>query len=456
MNPSDPALQSLLLRIADAIQKQPIPQRRASWRMRWTERFVNFAGQPGSPKSIADCRKQFLAEVASTQSATPWLLQEIEEAIRLFVSLAEPAELSVLLQRQSSPHEPERPRTPSPHPISQGRPVKLIDQIRGVIRAKHYSRRTEEAYIHWARQFILFHDKRHPLEMGEIEVASFLEHLAVNKAVAASTQNQALNALVFLYATVLQKPFGKLGKITRAKRPQRLPSVLSQTEIGKLFDVMQGSSALMARLLYGAGLRLTECVNLRVKDINFETNQILIRDGKGFKDRMTMLPEMLKNDLAAQIKRVKQLHDNDLKAENGHVTLPYALSRKYPNLAKSWHWQYVFPAGKLVWDGDVQLWRARVRYSNRASVDGTQGRKHNDDLHSCPQETGLGRQESARSTTDQVGSNAVSVSGEVRIPTAFSDTFISSTTSTNWQILAESTFKRIEVWRVRVLEFVLE
>jgi integron integrase len=325
--------------------------------MRWTERFVNFAGQPGSPKSIADCRKQFLAEVASTQSATPWLLQEIEEAIRLFVSLAEPAELSVLLQRQSSPHEPERPRTPSPHPISQGRPVKLIDQIRGVIRAKHYSRRTEEAYIHWARQFILFHDKRHPLEMGEIEVASFLEHLAVNKAVAASTQNQALNALVFLYATVLQKPFGKLGKITRAKRPQRLPSVLSQTEIGKLFDVMQGSSALMARLLYGAGLRLTECVNLRVKDINFETNQILIRDGKGFKDRMTMLPEMLKNDLAAQIKRVKQLHDNDLKAENGHVTLPYALSRKYPNLAKSWHWQYVFPAGKLVWDGDVQLWR---------------------------------------------------------------------------------------------------
>lgn len=235
--------------------------------------------------------------------------------------------------------------------------MKLIDQIRGVIRAKHYSRRTEEAYIHWARQFILFHDKRHPLEMGEIEVASFLEHLAVNKAVAASTQNQALNALVFLYGTVLQKPFGKLGKITRAKRPQRLPSVLSQAEVGRLFDVMQGSSALMARLLYGAGLRLTECVSLRVKDINFETNQILIRDGKGFKDRMTMLPELLKNDLAAQMKRVKQLHDNDLKVENGHATLPYALSRKYPNLAKSWQWQYVFPAAKLVWDKDVQLWR---------------------------------------------------------------------------------------------------
>jgi integron integrase len=357
MNPSDPALQSLLLRIADAIQKQPIPPRRASWRMRWVERFVNFVSQPGSPESIAACREQFLTEIASTQSATPWLLREIEEVIGLFTSLAGVAELSALLQRQPSPHEREHLPPPPPQPISRARPVKLIDQIRAVIRTRHYSRRTEEAYIHWVRKFILFHDKRHPLEMGETEVASFLEHLAVNKSVAASTQNQALNALVFLYGTVLEKPFGKLPTITRAKRPQRLPSVLSQAEVERLFSAMQGHLALMARLLYGAGLRLTECVNLRVKDINFETNQILIRDGKGFKDRMTMLPEILKDELVAQLKRVKQQHDNDLKIGNGHATLPYALSRKYPNLSKSWQWHYIFPAAKLVWDKDAQFWR---------------------------------------------------------------------------------------------------
>jgi integron integrase len=268
--------------------------------------------------------------------------------------LAEQADLGVLLQRKPS-HEQRQVPSPPRLPTPVGRPAKLIDQIRAVIRAKHYSRRIEEAYVHWTRQFILFHNKRHPLEMGEIEVASFLEHLAVNKAVAASTQNQALNALVFLYGTVLQKPLGKLGTITRAKRPQRLPSVLSQAEVERLFNVMQGSYSLIARLLYGAGLRLTECVSLRVKDIDFETNQILVRDGKGFKDRMTMPPEMFKNDLVAQIKRVKEQHDNDFKLGNGRATLPYALSRKYPNLAKSWQWQYVFPTAKLVLDGNAQL-----------------------------------------------------------------------------------------------------
>jgi integron integrase len=324
--------------------------------MRWAERFVNFIRQSQSPESIAHCRERFLAEVASTQSASPRLLQEIDEATGLLVQLAEPAEVSALLQRPALPAQATARPLP-PQLERSSRPAKLIDQIRAVIRARHYSRRTEEAYIHWARQFIVFHGKRHPLEMGEIEVASFLEHLAVNKAVAASTQNQALNALVFLYGKVLQKPFGKLGTITRAKRPQRLPSVLSQAEVGSLFCAIRGSLALMARLLYGAGVRLTECVNLRVKDINFETNQILIRDGKGFKDRMTMLPEMLKDDLFGQLKRVKLRHDDDLKIGHGHATLPYALSRKYPNLSKSWQWQYVFPAAKLVWDKDSQLWR---------------------------------------------------------------------------------------------------
>jgi integron integrase len=249
--------------------------------------------------------------------------------------------------------KPSSDLQPGPVP----RPPRLLNQLRSVIQMKHYSRRTEEAYVYWARKFILFNGKRHPLEMGEIEVARFLEHLAVNKSVAASTQNQALNALVFLYETVLRKPFGQLGKITRAKRPKRLPTVLTQAEVQKLLTAMEGQYGLMGKLLYGAGLRLTECVNLRVKDINFETNQILVRDGKGFKDRVTMLPKMVKSELLEQIKRTKLVHQKDLKDGNGHTTLPYALARKYPNLSKSWNWQYIFGAAKVVWDDKANLWR---------------------------------------------------------------------------------------------------
>jgi integrase len=214
----------------------------------------------------------------------------------------------------------------------ESQPPRLMDQIRAAIRTKHYSPRTEEAYLHWARRFILFHNKRHPLEMGEVEVGSFLEQLVVNKAVAASTQNQALNALVFLSGTVLRKPFGQLRNLTRAKRPKRLPTVLTQGEVLSLLSAMNGRFGLMARLLYGAGLRLTECASLRIKDIDFNANQILVRDGKGFKDRVTMLPEMVKEGLANQVKRLKLFHQTELRRGQGHATLPYALARKYPSL----------------------------------------------------------------------------------------------------------------------------
>ena len=193
--------------------------------------------------------------------------------------------------------------------------------------------------------------------MGEDEVGRFLQHLALNKDVAASTQNQALNALVFLYGSVLKRPFGKLPNVLRAKRPKRLPSVLSQSEVHRLLSAMKGTSALMARLLYGAGLRLTECTTLRVKDVDFSTNQILIRDGKGFKDRVTMLPEAIRAELSEWIKRLKIFHQKELQVGKGLATLPYALARKYPNLAKSWQWQYVFPSAKIVWDAEGKLWR---------------------------------------------------------------------------------------------------
>lgn len=236
-------------------------------------------------------------------------------------------------------------------------PPRLLDQVRAGIRTKHYSPRTEEAYIYWVRQFILFHRKRHPLEMGEPEIGSFLQHLAINKGVAASTQNQALNALVFLYGAVLNRSIGKLPHIVRAKRPKRLPSVLTQEQVQQLFSAMKGQAGLMARLLYGAGLRLTECTNLRIKDVEFTSNQILVRDGKGFKDRVTMLPEAIRESLLSWIDRLKLFHQKELQAGRGRATLPYALARKYPNLSKSLQWQYVFPARKLVWDAEANVWR---------------------------------------------------------------------------------------------------
>jgi integron integrase len=244
-----------------------------------------------------------------------------------------------------------------PSSASATKPPRLLDQVRAAIRTKHYSHRTEEAYVHWTRKFILFHSKRHPIEMGETEIGQFLHHLALNKRVAASTQNQALNALLFLYGSVLNKPLGKLPNVFRAKRPKRLPSVLRQEEVQRLFVVMKGPYSLMARLLYGAGLRLTECTNLRVKDIDFTTNQILVRDGKGFKDRVTMLPEGIREELLNWINRLKALHQKELERGTGNATLPFALARKYPNLSKSLQWQYVFPAGKLLWDKEAKLWR---------------------------------------------------------------------------------------------------
>jgi integron integrase len=222
--------------------------------------------------------------------------------------------------------------------------ARLLDQVREVIRFKHYSIRTEDAYVQWIKRFIFFHGKRHPREMGATEIEAFLTDLAVRGKVAASTQNQALNALVFFYQKVLHIELGEFSA-ERARRPDRLPVVLTKAETANLLAAMKpGTIGLMARLLYGTGMRLMECVRLRVKDLLFEENQILVRDGKGFKDRVTLLPSSVKAELAAHLERVKLLHQSDLKAGAGEVYLPYALARKYPQAAREWGWQYVFPA----------------------------------------------------------------------------------------------------------------
>lgn len=222
---------------------------------------------------------------------------------------------------------------------------KLLDQVRARIRVKHYSIRTESQYVQWIRRFILFHGKRHPREMGGAEVEAFLSHLAVDGNVAAATQSQALAALLFLYREVLGVELPWLNKITRAKKPVRLPTVLTRTEVQSVLVRMDGTYALMARLLYGTGMRLMECCRLRVKDIDFERREILVRDGKGAKDRVTVLPDSLAQPLQDLLERRRCLYEDDLRKGMAEVYLPDALARKYPGAATDWRWQYVFPSG---------------------------------------------------------------------------------------------------------------
>jgi len=227
------------------------------------------------------------------------------------------------------------------------RPKKLLDQVREAILLKHYSIHTEEAYVNWIKRFILFHHKRHPQEMGRAEIEAFLTHLAVHERVAASTQNQALNALLFLYREVLQQDLTFPIHAIRAKKPKRLPTVLTKEEVRQVLAQLSGTHRLMVQLLYGSGLRLMECVRLRVKDVDFAQRQITVRDGKGMQDRVTMLPNSLVTPLQEHLQRVKRLHEEDLARGYGSVYLPFALERKYPNADREWMWQYVFPSGRL-------------------------------------------------------------------------------------------------------------
>lgn len=225
--------------------------------------------------------------------------------------------------------------------------LSLLEQLRRALRLRHYSIRTERAYLDWVKRFILFHGKRHPREMGTDEIRRFLSHLATDHSVAASTQNQALCALLFLYRQVLGIELPYVEGIERAKRSAHVPVVLTRQEAALVLSRMSGAYRLMASLLYGAGLRLMECVRLRVKDLDFGYRQVTVRDGKGEKDRRTLLPESLAGPLRLHIERVRLQHREDLWAGYGRVYLPYALERKYPAAAAEWVWQWIFPSARL-------------------------------------------------------------------------------------------------------------
>lgn len=223
----------------------------------------------------------------------------------------------------------------------------VIDQLRSEIRVRHYSIRTEQTYTEWVVRFVRYHNLRHPKEMGVAEVNAFLTHLAVDQNVAASTQNQALNALIFFYKHVIRRDLGDLGEVVRAKRPVREPVVLSVDEVERVLSHLRGVHRLMVLLMYGAGLRLIEVIRLRVKDVDFDYGALTVRDGKGQKDRQVPLPQVAVAGLREQLRKVKDVHDRDLREGYGSVHLPFALARKYPNTERAFHWQYVFPSPVL-------------------------------------------------------------------------------------------------------------
>lgn len=227
---------------------------------------------------------------------------------------------------------------------------KLLEKVRDSLRIKHYAYRTEKQYIYWIRRFILFHNKSHPRNMGKTEIEAFLTHLATKELVAASTQNQALNAIAFLYKNVLDLPFDFSLQNVRARRPKRLPTVLTRQEVFKIIECMHDRYRLIIQLLYGSGLRINECVRLRVKDLDFGYHQIHVRDTKGNKDRRTILPETLVRPLQLQMLRANKQHEMDLQDGFGAVYLPHALERKYPYAAREWIWQYIFPSSRITTD----------------------------------------------------------------------------------------------------------
>jgi integron integrase len=239
----------------------------------------------------------------------------------------------------------------------------LIEELRQVLRSKHYSRRTEQSYCNWVRRFVRYHRMRHPGTMGQAEINAFLSHLALSRKVSASTQNQALSAILFLYKGVLKREIGNLDDVIRARRSKHLPIVMTRDEVADVLGRLEGQVWLICSLLYGAGLRLTECLELRVQDIDFSANQIVVRSGKGFKDRVTVLPQSVKRALFDHLKEVRAIHERDLADGYGRIPLPHALAKKYSGADRQWRWQYVFPQ--------------RNRWVNRET--GQQGRHHLDE-----------------------------------------------------------------------------
>ena len=303
------------------------------------------------PQYLRSWSPDFEASSGTARASDPGPLQRTIEAA------AHPSP-PVALTRPPEDAGSRLPVLASRHPFSETRTSpRLLDQVRIAVRLRHYSPSTEQAYTQWVRRFILFHEKRHPRELGSADIERFLTHLAVDRRVSASTQNQALNALVFLYREVLRMDDPVLTEIVRARKPRRLPLVLTQDEVRAVLGQLQGSSWLVAALLYGSGLRLLECLTLRIKDLDFGIHEIRVRDGKGRRDRVAPLPKKLVPPIRTHLERVEAMHREDLQRGFGAVALPGALDTKYPHASRSWSLQWVFPATSRYHDPDARTER---------------------------------------------------------------------------------------------------
>jgi len=351
----------------EALHRQGINEPVDRWYVKRSEQYISAFPDKKLALHTPDDVTGYFSKFGRMSNIKDWQFEQIVNAIQILFKLIDARWLNQVdwqfwkeFSRQLSPDHAtlarENPKTTdigknkrpsgSLAKTRQGH-ANILNQLTAEIRRRNYSIRTEQAYEQWVCRFILFSHDQDPKQLEASDVVAFLQHLAVQSNVAASTQNQALNALVFLYTHILKQPLEALDKFTRAKRPKRLPVVLTQSEITKLLDKMEGRCKLMAALLYGTGMRLMDCVRLRVQDIDFEYQQIVIRDGKGRKDRVVPLPRRLSKALKNHLHKTHELHVEDLARGFGEVFLPNALARKYPNAAKEWRWQYAFPSGRL-------------------------------------------------------------------------------------------------------------
>jgi integron integrase len=334
------------------VEGHKVDPEHARFYVRWAQLFSdNLPDKPLQNRSREDI-ESFLKDLAGRSSIQDWQVSQARYALRLLYEQFLPN-----FKPDTSANADSEPASPEPNESFRDKVVPgeverrhsaILQSVATNIRARHYSYRTEQTYLDWVRRFIAFHAYHDPRKLKVTSaVKEYLDYLAIEREVSASTQNQALNALVFLYREALQQPFGELDEIVRAKRPQRMPVVLTRDEVNAVLARMEGIYGLMAGLLYGSGLRLMECVRLRVKDLDFAQRQIMVRDGKGQKDRVTMLAERYLQPLQEHLAQVKILHEQDLAQGNGAVYIWPGLERKYPNASRDWRWQYVFPAKSL-------------------------------------------------------------------------------------------------------------
>lgn len=339
----------------EAARQSGVPLWQIRWYSRWVQQFAKTCrGSTLSGRSSRDV-DSYLFSLRDNVRIEPWQVVQASDALRiLYQQLFHAAWAESWEFDEQHQARPASVQSPSEEAFAVAKATvsveELLKRLRSTLRTLHYSIRTEQTYEHWVKRFFKFHQHIPPLQLTGEHIREYLSHLAEVREVAASTQNQALNAIVFFYEKVLGLVLGDIGDFKYAKRPKRLPVVLSQREVRELFSQLTGLSRLMAGLLYGSGLRLMECLRLRVKDVDFDQKHIVVRDGKGQKDRITVMPQNFQKDLRDHIREVKNIHAQDLRQGYGEVYLPSALARKYPNAAKEWAWQYVFPAGQLALD----------------------------------------------------------------------------------------------------------